>query len=266
MNAVSTTHYKEKGLVPQSAKSLNFQACHLCGLTAKDYQQKFQNTKPTHKALKSLGFAPLHVSKNSRECLVKSAFRKHAMKNTGKKDKNSLKESQEVICEKLREVTGARLFEPEPAKKGNSNTGENLKLITKYPQKTASILDCSEELLFVMHEILGMLESTKQQNVSQMTILTERAFFLFKEDFGEYSQMSPSMHRALQHSVEFMIDYQDQGFAIGELSETAQEAINAPTKKDVSFYSYRGSHSAQNLGCFIRNWMTSDPCVLEYAE
>ena len=45
-----------------------------------------------------------------------------------------------------------------------------------------------------------------------------------------------------------------------------QEAINAPTKKDVAFYSFRGSHSAQNLGCFVRNWMTSDPSVLEYAE
>ena len=31
-----------------------------------------------------------------------------------------------------------------------------------------SILDCSEELLFIMHEILGMLESTKQQDVNQL--------------------------------------------------------------------------------------------------
>ena len=119
-------------------------------------------------------------------------------------------------------MTGARLFEPEPAKKGNSNTGENLKLITKFPEKTASILDCSEELLFIMHEILGMLESTKKQNVNQLKTLSERAFLLFKEDYGDYSAMSPSLHRALQHSVEFMADYQDLGFAVGELSETAQ--------------------------------------------
>ena len=71
---------------------------------------------------------------------------------------------------------------------------------------------------------------------------------------------------SLKHSVEFMVGYQEQGFTIGELSETAQEAINAPTKKDISLFSFRGSHSAQNLGCFIRNWMTSDPSVLEYAE
>ena len=158
------------------------------------------------------------------------------------------------------------VFPSLPAKKGNSDTGEHLKLIIKYPEKTASILDCSEELLFIMHELLGMLESTKQQDVNQLKMLAERALFLFKQDFGDYSQMSPSLHRALQHSVEFMADYQDQGFTIGELSETAQEAINAPTKKDVSLYSFRGSHGAQNLGCFIRNWMTSDPYVLEYAE
>ena len=117
-----------------------------------------------------------------------------------------------------------------------------------------------------MHEILGMLESTKKQDVNQLRILAERAFFLFKQDFGDFSQMSPSLHRALQHSVEFMVGYQEQGFTIGELSETAQEAINAPTKKNTSLFSFRGSYSAQNLGCFIRNWMTSDPSVLEYAE
>lgn len=222
MNAVSTSFYKENKLVPETAKSLNFQACHLCGLTAKDFQKSFKNKKSTHKALKSLGFAPLHAAKNSRECLVKSAFRKYAAKNFEKKDKKSLKASQDIICEKLREVTGARLFEPEPAKKGNSNTGENLKLITKFPEKTASILDCSEELLFIMHEILGMLESTKKQNVNQLKTLSERAFLLFKEDYGDYSAMSPSLHRTLQHSVEFMADYQDLGFAVGELSETAQ--------------------------------------------
>ena len=68
------------------------------------------------------------------------------------------------------------------------------------------------------------------------------------------------------HSAEFARYYQAQGFTIGQLSETAQEAINTPTKKDVAMFSFRGSHTTQNLGCFKRNWALNDPFTLEFAE
>ena len=234
VHAVATEYYKQKKLIPETAKSISFQTCHLCGRTAKEFQTHFHSAKPTIEALRPLGFAPLHCAKNSRECLLKSAFRKHAVKSTGQKDTASVKSSQDVICERLRLETGARLFEPEPEKKGNSNTGANLKLITELPERVADILDCSEELLFLTHELLGMIESVKEQDPKVMEILSKRIFELFQEDFGQYSQLSPSFHRALVHSSEFAQYYQAQGFTIGELSETAQEAINAPTKKDVA--------------------------------
>ena len=161
-------------------------------------------------------------------------------------------------------ATGARLFEPEPEKKGN--TGANLKLITQYAEKTAQILDCSEELLVLLHELLGMIESINAQDADVMETLSKRIFHLFQQDFGQFSQLSPSFHRALAHSAEFARYYQDQGFTIGELSETAQEAINAPTKKDVASFSFRGSHQKQNLGCFRRNWAFGDPFTMQYAE
>ena len=66
------------------------------------------------------------------------------MTHFGKKDAATVKMAQNRICEKLRWATGARLFDPEPEKNGNSNTGESLKLITQYPEKTAKILDCCE--------------------------------------------------------------------------------------------------------------------------
>ena len=64
----------------------------------------------------------------------------------------------------------------------------------------------------------------------------------------------------------YCLYYQAQGFTIGELSETAQEAINAPTKKDVASFSFRGSHQKQNLGYFRRNWAFGDPFTMQYAE
>ena len=142
IHAVSTQHYKRNKLISETAKSISFQVCHLCNGSTKDFQTHFDAPKATIEALKPLGFAPLHCAKNSRECLLKSAFRKRAMKNHRQKDMKTVKESQDIICERLRLATGARLFEPEPEKKGNSNTGENLKLITQFPEKTAQILDC----------------------------------------------------------------------------------------------------------------------------
>ena len=111
-----------------------------------------------------------------------------------------------------------------------------------------------------------MIESLKSQDADVMEILSKRVFDLFQKDFGEYSQLSPSFHRLLAHSAEFARYYQAQGFTIGELSETAQEAINAPTKRDVSSFSFRGSRQKQNLGCFRRNWAFGDPFTMEYAK
>ena len=114
------------------------------------------------------------------------------------------------------------LFDPEPEKKGNSNTGENLKLITQYPEKTAKILDCSEELLSVLHELLGMIESTKAQDPEVMESLSKRIFYLFQQDFGAFSKLSPSFHRALAHSAEFARYYQNRGFTMLRLRRTLQ--------------------------------------------
>ena len=151
LHAVATQHYKREKMIPEASKSLSFQVCHLCNRSSKDFQKDFHHARATIEALKPLGFAPLHCAKNSRECILRSAFRKSAMTHFGKKDAATVKMAQNRICEKLSWATGARLFDPEPEKKGNSNNGENLKLITQYPEKTAKILDCCEFLAFVVH-------------------------------------------------------------------------------------------------------------------
>ena len=112
----------------------------------------------------------------------------------------------------------------------------------------------------------GMLESLETQNADELEEMGKQVFELFKHDFGEFSKLSPSFHRAVAHSGEVARYFQAQGFTIGELSECAQEAINAPTKKDVAQFSFRGSHKKQNLGCLKRNWAFSDPLTMEYAE
>ena len=262
--AVSTEFYKKEKLIPQNAKSISFQTCHLCGRTQKEFAPHFHEKKESFSELKQLGFAPMHCAKNSRECILKSAFRKHSVKSFGSKDAKSVKISQDIICERLRLATGARLFEPEPAKKGNSNTGVNLKIITQMAEKTAKILDCSQDLLESVHELLGRIESLNPQEPGVLKNLSEKVFNLYQTDFGEFSNMSPSFHRAIAHSEEFAQYYQSEGFTIGELSETAQEAINCPTKKDVAFFSFRGSHESQNLQCFQRTF--ADSFTLEFVE
>ena len=68
--------------------------------------------------------------------------------------------------------------------------------------------------------------------------LSERVFNLYQTDFGQFSKMNPSFHRAIAHSEEFAQYYQSEGFTIGEMSGTAQEAINCPTKKDAVSYTH----------------------------
>ena len=112
-----------------------------------------------------------------------------------------------------------------------------MKLVTKDPSKTAEILDCSEELTYLAKEV----------------------FNKFKKEFAEYSNITPSLHRALQHSKEFISKYQSEGFTIGELSETAQEAFNFDDKANVRDFSYRGSFKQQNIDTIHRNWTASNP-------
>ena len=130
----------------------------------------------------------------------------------GSQDSKSVKRAQDIICKRLQFATGARLFEPEPAKKGNSNTGVNLKTITQMAEKSAEILDCSQELLESLHELLGRIESLKPQDPGVLKNLSERIFHLFQTDFGEFSKMSPSFHRAISHSEEFAWYYQKEQF------------------------------------------------------
>ena len=111
-----------------------------------------------------------------------------------------------------------------------------------------------------------MLESLESQNADDPEEMGKQVFELFQHDFGEFSQLSPLFHRAMAHSGEVARCFQAQGFTIGELTECAEEAINAPTNKDVAQFNFRGSHKEQNLGCFKRNWAFSDPFTTEYAR
>ena len=59
-------------------------------------------------------------------------------------------------------------------------------MITRFPEKTAQKLDCSEELLFLLlRELLGIIESIKAQDADVMEILSKRIFDLFQTDYGD---------------------------------------------------------------------------------
>ena len=69
MTTISSEYFKEKGIIAKSAKSLSTQTCHLCGLNTSNFSHKFK-CKQAIPDLKRIGFAPMHASKNSRECLL----------------------------------------------------------------------------------------------------------------------------------------------------------------------------------------------------
>ena len=96
----------------------------------------------------------------------------------------------------------------EPEKKGNSNRGEPLKRVTKNAKKVAPILGCEVILLEEMHILLGAIEST--HNISKIADLCKKVHTLYLNDYGDYSTISPSMHRVLHHTVEYMTYWQEE--------------------------------------------------------
>ena len=145
---------------------------------------------------------------------------------------------------------------------GNSNTGVNMKIVLDESSVTHEILDCSEEFLVTLKQLVNRVESLEMQQPQFIEFLCEKTYFLFMKEFGDHYSISPSFHRVLYHFTEFLDFFQSQGITIGYLSEQAIEATNFDSKQNVLRHSYRGSYEQQNLDCFRKSWWVSDPCIL----
>ena len=55
---------------------------------------------------------------------------------------------------------------------------------------------------FIVSEFLLADFTGNAQDADVMETLSKRIFHLFQQDFGEFSQLSPSFHRALAHSAD----------------------------------------------------------------
>ena len=171
---------------------------------------------------------PLHSCMRSTKNILKASFKKRS--NT---HNISIKQAKQQICYKIKEATGARLFEPEPKTGGNSNTGGNLKIILDESTVTHEILDCSEEFLVTLKQLLDRVESLEMQQPQLIEFLCEKTYFLYMKEFGDHYAISPSFHRVLYHFIEFLDFFQSQGISFGELSEQAIEASNYDSKQNV---------------------------------
>ena len=191
-----------------------------------------------------------------RENLVRAGWKKRA-KMLGISEQDAKK----IICNEIQESIGSRLYEPEAEKQGNSNTGENLKKVTEESSKTAKILNCSKELVENLHEVFARIESVKFQDIEKMKFVCQKTYTLFKREFP-LSNMCPSLHRALQHSPEYMEYFQKRGYSLGEMSEQGLEATNFDSKESRRRHSRRGTHKDSNVDCFHRSWWSSDLLVL----
>ena len=115
----------------------------------------------------------------------------------------------------------------------NSNTGVNLKTVLNESSVTHTILDCSEEFLVTLKQLLDRGQSLEIQQPQLIEFLCEKTYFLFMKEFGEHYSISPSLHRVLYHFTEYIKFFQSQGITIGELSEQAVEATNFDSKQNV---------------------------------
>jgi hypothetical protein len=270
LNAMAVRVHKSSGRIPQHQKELSTQSCHLCLGTNATFKAGFEvKQENIENILLDDGAAVLHECMRSREHIINAASRKRAIKkilpNEPEMAKNdAIKEARAEICRELQPAVGARLFQPEPEKGGNSNKGEPLRRLTDQSRKTAPILDCSVELLDTMHELFCRIESTEFQVLEYMDILCRKAYTLYMTEYGPYHTISPSLHRTLQHSILYMQHFQTIGMALGETSEQGLEASNYDSKQDRINHSFRGSHSQSNIDVFHKSWWSADYSVLYY--
>ena len=113
----------------------------------------------------------------STENILKASFKKRS--NT---HNISVKQAKQQICYEIKEATGARLFEPEPKTGGNSNTGVNLKTVLNESSVTHKILDCSEEFLLTLKQLLDRVQSLEMQQPQLIEFLCEKKLFLVHEE------------------------------------------------------------------------------------
>ena len=96
------------------------------------------------------------------------------------------------------------------------------------------------------------IESTKQQDITKIESLALKCHNLYMDEYGCYDNISisPTMHRVLHHTVEYMQHFQAKGLTLGDISEQAIEATNKDSKHDILKHGYHGSYEQNNLNCF----------------
>ena len=105
-----------------------------------------------------------------------------------------------------------------------------------------------------------------RQDLKETEILCRSTYILWKQELSQFSSMSPSLHRALQHTMDYMKYFNSLGITLGESSEQGIEASNYDSKHDRESHSYRGTHRRNNIDCFHRSWWTSDPQVISFHD
>ena len=90
------------------------------------------------------------------------------------------------------------------------------------------------------HELFSKIELTKMQNVKDVENLCEQAYHMWMVEFGQYHTISPSLHRAMQHTTLYMEYFQSRGWSLGTTSEQLIEASNFDNKKVRIENSFRG--------------------------
>ena len=96
-----------------------------------------------------------------------------------------------------------------------------MKIILDESTATHEILDCSEEFLVTLKQLVNRVESLEMQQPQFIEFLCEKTYFLFMKEFGDHHAKSTSFHRVIYQFTEFLDFFQSQGITIGELSEQA---------------------------------------------
>ena len=72
-----------------------------------------------------------------------------------------------------------------------------MKIVLDESSVTHEILDCSEEFLVTLKQLVNRVESLEMQQPQFIEFLCEKTYFLFMKEFGDHYSISPSFQGPL---------------------------------------------------------------------
>ena len=244
--------------------------CPVCFLTSNGYADitptSFDHSDPKIQERLKLCINPLHSSFKLFDFLLKMS-RSKALHNFSIQNSDSTKKDRDEFMKtfinqyerQFWRMTKAQVDFIKPGY-GKSTTGPNVNRAMKSPQICAEILDLDEKFVTEVSKLSNYLNSLEPVNESDWQGSACYVFNFYCENFSNFANLSPSVHKILCHGLE-MIKILEK--APGVYSEQSQEKINKKFRDLRDCHSRKIEFKSMLEDIFTFFYVNTDPLIFK---